>query len=359
MGSQRWLGGRLVPLLAGAAVAITGGLAGCKPAVDPGPTSTPTPPAAIALAATPTTTASSQPTAAPPATPTATAAAGVPKTPTAAQPGAPAPAPAPASSFPNAGNTGVPAGVTLTDYTGPREITKANTVIQNARIKGGGRLTISAPGVVIRNSVISTDDTFGVSVNSDQVANASVTVEDSEFIGSYDPQPADEMAIRGRNWTVRRVEIRGFRDGGGIDGGNVVEDSYLHDFVVSSACEHIDGLQGLGNTDNITIRHNTIDIALDHCIAGVVQLGTEYGSNHNVTVDNNWLAGGSWIFYSSLLPGGSSDEIKFINNHLSKKYFPNYGVYGVAHDWNPGVAGVQWSGNVDADTGKVIPAPVT
>ncbi len=333
-----------------------GGLAGCKPVVDPGPTPTPASAASAGATPTPTTDPSPQPAAAPQATGTTT---GTTKASTTTQSSAQVlAAPAAPSTFPNAGNTGVPAGVTLSDYTGPHEITKANTVIQNVRIKGGSRITISAPGVVIRNSIISTDDTFGVSMN-DQVANASVVIEDSEFVGSYDPNPADEMAIRGRGWTIRRVEIRGFRDGGGIDGNNVVEDSYIHDFVVSSACEHDDGLQGLGNTSNITIRHNTIDMALDHCMAGVVQLGTEYGSNHNVTVDDNWLAGGSWIFYSSLLPDVSSDGIKFINNHLSKKYFPNYGVYGVCHNWIAGAAGVQWSGNVDADTGKVIQAPVT
>ncbi len=348
-----------MPLLAGAAVAAAGGLAGCKPTVDPGLTSTPAPSVSVGLAATPTTDPSPQP-ATPQAAATVTTATGAPSVSTTTQPRAQVvAAPAAPTTFPNAGNTGVPAGVTLTDYTGPREITKANTVIQNVRIKGGSRIIISAPGVVIRNSVISTDDTFGVSVNNDDVSNASVVVEDSEFVGSYDPKPADEMAIRGRGWTIRRVEIRGFRDGGGIDGNNVIEDSYIHDFVVSSACEHADGLQGLGNTSNITIRHNTIDMALDHCMAGVIQLGTEFGSNHNVAVDDNWLAGGSWIFYSSLLPGVSSDNIKFTNNHLSKKYFPNYGVYGVCHNWIAGIAGVQWSGNVDADSGKVIQAPVT
>ncbi|WP_131745324.1 hypothetical protein [Frankia sp. Cppng1_Ct_nod] len=261
------------------------------------------------------------------------------------------------NTFPNADNTGVPAGVTLTNYTGPREITKANTVIQNVRISGGGRITISAPGVVIKNSVISTDDTFDVSMN-DNVANASVVVQDSEFVGSYDTSPHSEMAIRGKGWTIERVEIRGYRDGGGPDGNNTIENSYIHDFVVSSECEHADGLQGLGNTNNIAIRHNTIDMALDHCMAGVVQLGTENGGNHNVTVDDNWLAGGAWVFYSSLLPSGNtSDNIRFINNRLSKKHFATYGNYGVCANWIANAAGVAWYGNVDVDSGATIPAP--
>lgn len=259
--------------------------------------------------------------------------------------------------FPGAGNTGIPAGTVLHDYTGPREITTPNTVIRGVRFTPGSRITISAPGVVIRESLFQTYDTWDLSMN-DHVPDASVDVYDSEFAGYPGDFVGGEMAVRGEHWRLHRVNIHDYRDGGGIDGDNLVEDSWVHNFHVSSACEHADGFQSIGDASDIVIRHNTIDMALHECMAGLVQLGNENGPNSNVTVEDNWLAGGSFMFYASMAPSDyPTHDIRFIDNHLSRKYFPDYGGYGIVNYWKPGTPGAEWYGNVDANTGKVIPAP--
>lgn len=260
-------------------------------------------------------------------------------------------------SFPGPDNTGVPAGVRLTTYTGPRIIRKAHTVIDRVIFTPGMRITISAPGVVIRDSRFETHDTFDLSMD-DHVANASVDVWDSEFIGNTATFSGEEMAVRGQGWRLHRVNIHGYRDGGGIDGNNLVENSWIHDFVVSDACEHADGFQSLGDASNIVIRHNTIDMALDSCMTAPVHLGDEYGGNSDVTVSDNWLAGGSYVFYASMAPGDHpSQAIRFIGNHLSSKYFPRYGAYGVVNFWVPTTPGAVWSRNIDATTGATVAPP--
>ena len=63
--------------------------------------------------------------------------------------------------FPDASNTGVPAGTTLTAYSGPSTISKPGTVISGKTI---GCVRVSAPGVVIRNSKISCAGGYAVCV---------------------------------------------------------------------------------------------------------------------------------------------------------------------------------------------------
>lgn len=274
-----------------------------------------------------------------------------------ATPSPPPSAPPATAPFPGPSNTGIPPGTVLHDYTGPREITIPNTVIRGVRFTPGSRITISAPGVVIRESLFQTYDTWDLSMD-DTVPNATVDVYDSEFAGFPGDFVGGEMAVRGEGWRLHRVNIHDYRDGGGIDGNNLVEDSWIHAFHVSLACEHADGFQGIGDSSNVVIRHNTIDMGLRECMAGLVQLGNENGPNSDVTVEDNWLAGGSFVFYASMAPSDyPTHDIRFINNHLSKKYWPDYGGYGVVNYWKPETPGAVWSGNVDADTGALLATP--
>src|SRR4029078_10725842 len=60
--------------------------------------------------------------------------------------GCPITTPPPSGGYPDAANTGAPAGTTLTPYSGPSTISTANTVIDG---KSMGCISVTAPGVVI------------------------------------------------------------------------------------------------------------------------------------------------------------------------------------------------------------------
>ena len=64
------------------------------------------------------------------------------------------------SKFPDASNTGVPAGVTLSAYTGPSAITQPGTVIDGKLVKTC--LVIRADNVTIRNSLLQSRCFFNV-----------------------------------------------------------------------------------------------------------------------------------------------------------------------------------------------------
>src|SRR4051794_1152783 len=73
--------------------------------------------------------------------------------------------------MPDATTTGPQAGVSLTPYTGPMNITTPGTVIQNVIING--QLTISAANVTVKNCIIQSDGWWGIEC--DQGPNSTIT----------------------------------------------------------------------------------------------------------------------------------------------------------------------------------------
>jgi hypothetical protein len=83
--------------------------------------------------------------------------------------------------FPDASNTGVPAGIVLTDYVGPTTVTQAGTVIDAKTIRG--KLVIAADNVTIKRSKV-----LGT-IDSDR-PGSHVTILDSEIDGGKSQSPA-------------------------------------------------------------------------------------------------------------------------------------------------------------------------
>src|SRR5262245_30715415 len=80
------------------------------------------------------------------------------------------------TGFPDATTTGVPAGTTLTAYTGPMTINTPGTVIDGKTINGG--LIINADNVTIQNCKITYNTWWGI-----QASGGNITIQDCDIIG--------------------------------------------------------------------------------------------------------------------------------------------------------------------------------
>ncbi len=127
---------------------------------------------------------------------------------------------APSGGLPDASNTGVPAGVTLTPYSGPSTLA-AGTVIDSKLITQC--LKITQPNVIIRRSRIQTGCFYGIDV---EVSSGPALIEDSEVICSGGGNGIGEWGF-----VVRRVEIRDCENGLDGDANFVIEDSYIHSVI--------------------------------------------------------------------------------------------------------------------------------
>ena len=159
--------------------------------------------------------------------------------------------------YPDASNTGIPAGVTLKksgsvtastpgqviqglDVTGEINVTASNVVIRNTRVTGGGDwVVIMRPGA------------------------DNLTIEDSELqTPTGTPQDiACLLNIGDGRPTILRTDIHGC-SAGVSSGGGLVKDSYIHDMSQKPGLSHDVGVASNGG-GGMSVVHNTIFNQLD------------------------------------------------------------------------------------------------
>ena len=228
--------------------------------------------------------------------------------------------------YPDATNTGVPAGVTLTN-SGSVTVNTNGAVVQNLNIANGGQIVVNANNVTIRNVRLSGCTYYPIDYASGRTG---LVIEDTE-IASNCPQTTACMSFA--NYTARRVKCSGGADGFKANSNVTIEDSYIYGLAVSEG-SHNDGIQSTGGS-NVTVRHNTIDTNT----AGVaIQLGS---ADSNWLVTENLIRATGWAING----GGNLTNSTFTNN----RFYRMPGWYGPA---SLGGSGNTWSGNYYDDDGS-------
>lgn len=240
--------------------------------------------------------------------------------------------------WPDATNTGVPAGTTLT-ASGSITITTAGAVISGLDITG--TVNINANNVTFKNSRVRSSEFVVVRVQSGRTG---VVIQDVEVNGVGTGNDGDD-GIAGEGATILRVNVYNVENGVTPMSSHspmLIQDSYIHDLKASGS-PHYDGIQIDGGLANITIRHNTVINPWGQTSA--VMIDNYFGTISNVIVDNNRLIGGGYTVYSDgQFTGGSITGVSFTNNRLGKG---QYGYASINHNTN-----AIWTGNVDDVTGK-------
>ena len=307
----------------------------------PTPTSTPTP--------TPTQTPTPTPTSTPTPTPTATSTPT--PTPTATSTPTPTPTPPPAG-LPNADNTGVPAGTTLTP-SGRLVISRSGTVVTGLDVTASGEepaISVNATNVTIRNTRVRGNTIALIQNNS-----TGLVVEDSELINRpLAGQNNCGNGIATGNYTARRLEITGCENGAEMFRGNVVfEGNWIDDldnvgpgYFFGSAPPHTDGIQLNGGGSNVVIRNNVIDPLPAGKRGGTSGIIANTAGN-NVRIEGN-LIDGSGSSYAIYAPR-TAKSAWFIDSNLIGK-----GTYGYTACVKLGNTVTSFTGNVDSATKAAV-----
>ncbi|MGY3034422.1 hypothetical protein ACVIIV_003592 [Bradyrhizobium sp. USDA 4354] len=217
------------------------------------------------------------------------------------------------TAWPDATNTGVSAGVTLTPYYGDLVINTAGAVISGLDIHGS--VYINAPNVTLENCKVTTDAFYAVRVATG-VTGAVIQHNEINGVGSGND---GDYGIMGQGTFIAN-NIYNVENGIGVDGGNtLIQDNYIHDMIASGS-PHYDGISIDGNNYDITIRHNTV--INDHTQTAAIMIDNYFGPVSNVVVDNNLLYGGGYNIYSSAqFNGGSVTGVSITNNHMGGGYW--------------------------------------
>lgn len=239
--------------------------------------------------------------------------------------------------FPNALNTGVPAGTILTP-SGSVTVNTNGAIIENLDITGV--IVVNANNVMIRNCrVDATGNVWGIDADS---RNANVT--DCEIFNANQ----GNAGIIGQGGTYLRCNIYGFENGVVAQSDNLVEDCYIHDLGGGEEA-HVDGIS-IQSGSNTIVRHCHVEAYDTSCVF----IKDDFGALSNHTIENCRLINKPGQFtaftvYSDARgPGSGITGVSFLNNIMEA------GVGGYASiDENT----VTWTNNRDYHTNALIPGP--
>jgi hypothetical protein len=275
-----------------------------------------------------------------------------------------------ACGYPDATNTGVPAGTTLktvgTQVTsGPGWTYSATTGVQvtgNGAVLSGlyipNSVTVKASNVTIQNCDVVTNGQSSIGIQLRHTSN--VTIQNSTISGTDNGNGRMMAGIKdvyGDSAGLQVMANNIYYTGTGFQGEQgLVQGNYIHAMGYIQG-DHINGITSNGGVaGTLTIRHNTI--LVDHNQTDAVGLFEDFGVQANRVIDNNLLAGGSYAIYAGQNAGGATtSNIQVTNNRISNLYYANGGVYGPVTAYNHSGAGDTWSGNTWDATGATIASP--
>jgi hypothetical protein len=269
-------------------------------------------------------------------------------------------------SWPDCTDTGVPAGTTLTKMVSPAptgnggstvtEITQNGTVINGIELTGS--LDVWANNVTIENSLIRVTSWWGINL---RPGHHGLKVLHCTIIGLPGQGPdngAEDYGVSsgGDDIEVGWSDISGFGDAISM-GSGYIHDNYVHDlraFIPAgySGYNHDDAFISDGGS-GLTIEHNTFldQVPVQKGASASIGLYDDATPVTNVTVTDNFMAGGAYALY----PGGgpTSRNIVISGNVFSTMYFQWSGYYGPVASgyWHSG-GGNSWSDNSWADGAK-------
>ena len=269
--------------------------------------------------------------------------------------------------YPDATNTGVPAGTALTRVTGDQVIT-TNGAVVDALFVDGGSIDVQANNVTIKRTKVLANGWWGV-VQEPGFTN--LTIQDSE-VGRKDTSTTTtcppngfagtlDYAISLRGWntpgvaTLVRLNLHDSTSGVHIEeSGVTIQDSYIHNMVDISGCDHNDAIISNGGNAHGRILHNTLYVPGTQ--TSPLALFPDFGAMDDFSVAGNLLNGGGFCTYAG---GGdathpNSTNMRFTNNRFGQLYFPTCGQYGPVRAFAVGVTGNCWSGNFSDTDGSVV-----
>jgi hypothetical protein len=274
-----------------------------------------------------------------------------------------------ACGYPDATNTGVPAGTTLKSVpsqvsSGPgwsyNATTKAVVVNVNGTVLSGlsipSNLTISASNVTVKNVQVVTGGTFGISLTH----TTGVTIENSTINGQNATTGRVDSAIKdvygdSTGMVIKANNISHFRTAMQLSNG-LVDGNYIHDpgYI---AGDHTNGIVSTGGTKTLVIQNNTIFNSIGQTDAVTVNAATSGVPVANATIQNNFIAGGGYAIYGGTGSGNTTSNIVIKGNRFGQIYFPKSGQFGPVAYFDPAGKGNVWSGNIWDSTGQAIAAP--
>ncbi|MEE4544757.1 hypothetical protein V2S66_22665 [Streptomyces sp. V4-01] len=260
--------------------------------------------------------------------------------------------------FPSAHTTG-PRLPMKPHATGAMSVKTDGMVISRWDITGS--LDIYANDVTVIDSRITSDNWWGINLRSGYSGLRILHTTITAVAGKGPDNGGVDYAVSNMGTSSIEVgwcDVSVFGDALSMGQGDL-HDNYVHDVTpfknLGGEWQHTNAvISDGGGKGGLSIRHNTLlnPTPVEQGASGSIGLFADTGAVLNVTVQDNWLAGGAYALYAG---GPGATGIKVTGNTFSTQYHPGSGGYGPVAAWNAGGSGNVWSDNHMSDGRPVAP----
>lgn len=228
-------------------------------------------------------------------------------------------------------------GATLTGLkvNGNIDVSANNVTINHVKVNCGGD---GSMGISLRH-------TTGTTIENSNI-NGLNTTSNRLMVGVKDIYgDATATTVENNSFTKTATDVQIYT--------GTIQNNYMAEHGMITG-DHINGVTTNGDDQPLLIQHNTI--LNNYGQTDAVGLFQDFSDVSNVTINDNFLAGGGYTIYGGTGAYGPTSAIVITNNTISTMYYPHGGYYGPATAYNPAGTGNTWSGNTYTN-GTTIPAP--
>ncbi len=264
--------------------------------------------------------------------------------------------------YPDATNTGVPAGTTLRRV--PQDVTSGPGWVWDSRgwlqassgavvsdVIVSGTINVGGSNITVKNSrILVGGETWGIGLQ--HATNAVISNNEIGILGGSPRLMVGVKDIYGDSTgtQVLRNNVANTSTGIQVYEG-LIADNYIHDMGYASG-DHINGTTSNGGTKMMTVRHNTV--LNQYSQTDAISLFQDFGIEANRLITENLVAGGGYTIYGGDNQRyGKTYNIKITNNRFSNVFFANGGSYGPITAFDPtgtdnAASGNYWDHNLAA-----------
>jgi hypothetical protein len=217
--------------------------------------------------------------------------------------------PLPPTGYPNASTTGIPAGTTLTPYSGTLTVSTAGTIVNAMNVTGD--IWVKANNVTVKNSrtdgIILYDNHSGLVVQDTEI-DCQGSQGSKGFQAGADGGGGGDPAS---GFTATRLNVHSCEDAFFVGGNFTVSESYIHDPSTTGSDPHNDGFQIFGGS-GVNIVHNNIRWRDTSDIQFCNNTGC--GQMSNTLIKDNLLYLASGGAYNLYCPKVATSNFQIVHN---------------------------------------------
>jgi hypothetical protein len=204
-------------------------------------------------------------------------------------------------AWPDATNTGVPIGTSLSVQSGTITTTANGQIIDAIDLTGD--IVVAHTDVTIQRCKIVHGGIYGVFV---QLGKTGCTVQDCTISGG-------QTAIQGFGNFLRN-NLFGVENGIVVANGHgtVLRDNFVHDLFEVGVDPHYDGIAAQGGCNDILMEHNTVTGGTGGVAAQGIFITSEFGAANNIVVRNNKVTNATY----AIIAGGPLLTSIVIQNNM-------------------------------------------